>query len=211
MAVPSMPPNAIDFFLTSFISIIIIINPLSTIGLFLSLTKNDREEERRKIAFMCSLTAFYVLVFFALTGYLVFQLYSITIEAFRIAGGLVLLVIGMRMLFPQNGHEKAMHATATQAFIVPLAIPMTSGPGAITTAVMLSSQITDPWLEIALWVAIMVACAINYVVLRYAGTIDRKLGPAAVASLIKIMGLMVCAVGVQFMITGLKGAFPLLS
>lgn len=205
----SPDPRALEFAFTSFIAIIIIINPLSTIGLFLSLTKNDKEQERRKIAFMSSLASFLVLVFFALTGFLVFQLYSITLEAFRIAGGIILLLIGLNMLFPPPRESKEMHVGA-QAWLVPLAIPMTSGPGAITTAVVLSTQVTNPWLEIALWVAIFVACAINFLVLRHASLVDRRIGPTGAEALIKIMGLMVCAVGVQFMITGLKAAFPIL-
>lgn len=205
----SPDPRALEFAFTSFIAMIIIINPLSTIGLFLSLTKNDKEQERRKIAFMSSLAAFLVLVFFALTGFLIFQIYDITLEAFRIAGGIILLLIGLNMLFPPPREAKEIHVGA-QAWLVPLAIPMASGPGAITTAVVLSTQVTNPWLEIALWGAIFVACAINFLVLRYAGPVDKRIGPTSTEAMIKIMGLMVCAVGVQFMITGLKAAFPIL-
>lgn len=206
----SPDPRMWEFALTSFIAIMIIINPLSTIGLFLSLTKNDKEKERSKIAFMCSLASFMVLVFFALTGFLVFQLYSITLEAFRIAGGVVLLIIGLRMLFPPANEQKEIRV-GQEVWLVPLAIPMTSGPGAILSAVVLSSQVTNPWLEISLWVAIFVACAINFIVLRNAGWVDRRIGPTGTEALIKVMGLLVCAVGVQFMITGLKAAFPLLA
>jgi multiple antibiotic resistance protein len=206
----SPDPKMMEFALTSFVAVFIIINPLSTIGIFLSLTKNDREQEKRKIAFMSSLASFLVLVFFALTGFLIFQLYSITLEAFRIAGGIILLLLGLRMLFPPQ-HEPNEIRVGTEVWLVPLAIPMTSGPGAITTAIVLSTQVTNPWLEISLWGAIFLACAINFVVLRYAGWVDRRLGPTGVEAMIKVMGLLVCAVGVQFMITGLKEAFPLLS
>ncbi|HIH18656.1 TPA: MarC family protein [Candidatus Micrarchaeota archaeon] len=205
-----LDPRMFEFALTSFIAIMIIINPLSTIGLFLYLTKNDKEAGRGKIAFMCSLASFIVLVFFALTGFLIFQLYSITLEAFRIAGGVVLLLIGLRMLFPPASEHKEVHA-GSSIWLVPLAIPMTSGPGAITTAVVLSTQVNNPWMEISLWAAIFVACAINFVVLRNAGWVDRRIGTTGAEALIKIMGLLVCAVGVQYMITGLKAAFPLLA
>jgi multiple antibiotic resistance protein len=202
------PAGTLDFFFTSFISIMVIINPLSTIGLFLSLTKNDREEERRKIAFRSSLAAFLVLVFFAFGGFFIFAVYGITLEAFRIAGGVILMIIGLRMLFPpQNSHgDLRVHG---DIYLVPLAIPMTSGPGAITTAIVLSTQVTNPWLEIALWGAIFVSCAINFIVLRYAGSIYRRVGPNSVEALIKIMGLLVCSVAVQFIIIGMKAAFPI--
>jgi len=198
------------YFATAFISVLAIMNPLSTIGLFLSLTKNNPPVEKAKIAFKTSLVAFCVLIFFAISGFFVFQIYGITIEAFRIAGGLVLLVIGLRMLYP-SAATSASQYEGGQIYIVPLAIPMSSGPGAITTVVVLASQATNFWLEVALWSAIFLACAINYIVLRFSRHISKLLGSEGVAALIKIMGLLVCAVAVQFVITGLKAAFPILA
>jgi multiple antibiotic resistance protein len=200
------------FFITCFISIFAIINPLSTIGLLLSLTKNAQPSERNSIVFRSSFVAFIVLVVFALSGFLIFQLYSITIEAFRIAGGIILLVIGMRMLFPphESAHGGGEYA-GKQVYIVPLAIPMTSGPGAITTSVVLASQATDAWMEVMLFAALFAACALNYIILRFSYRIQKVLGSEGVAALVKIMGLLVCAVGVQFMINGLKVAFPILA
>lgn len=200
----------LTFAITAFISVFVIINPLSTIGLFISLTKNEKPDGRHKIAFRSSLVAFCVLVFFALTGFFIFQIYGITLEAFRIAGGIVLLVIGLRMMFPPSA-DAAKYAAGGQIYIMPLAIPMTSGPGAITTVVVLASQATDFWLEASLWGAIFVACAINFVVLRFSEVIYGKVGKEGIAALIKIMGLLVCAVAVQFIITGLKAAFPILA
>lgn len=202
--------DPLTYFATSFISILAIMNPLSTIGVFLSLTKNNPPEEKAKIAFKTSLMAFCVLIVFAITGFLIFQIYGITIEAFRIAGGLVLLVIGLRMLYPQTS-SGTTPPEGGQIYIVPLAIPMSSGPGAITTVVVLASQATDFWMELSLWIAIFLSCTINYIVLRFSRNISRVLGSEGVAALIKIMGLLVCAVAVQFVITGLKVAFPVLA
>jgi len=198
------------FFITSLISMVVIINPFSTIGTLISLTRGAGKGERERAAFMSSLVAFCVLVFFALSGFLVFQLYSITLEAFRIAGGMVLLIIGLRMFSPDA--KKEAHAKYDRhAYVVPLAIPMTSGPGAITTSVVLASQASSAWFAIALWAAIFVACAINYIVLRFSSQVQRALGVDGTEAMTKIMGLLVCAVGVQFIITGLKAAFPLLA
>ena len=197
------------FFITAFISILAIVNPLSTIGLYLSLTQGN-STGRNKIAFQTSLFAFCVLVFFALTGFFVFQIYGITVEAFRIAGGVVLMVIGMRMLFP-SGAPAERHATGRQVFIFPLGVPMTSGPGAITTVVVLASQATNFWYELALWVAIFLACAVNFLVLRFSAAIYGRVGRGGIEALVKIMGLLVCAVAVQFIINGLLSAFPILA
>lgn len=197
------------FGLTAFISIFAIINPFSTIGLFISLTKGQKESVKHRTAFMTSVVAMVVLIVFAISGFFIFQIYSITIEAFRIAGGIVLFIIGYRMLFRQEGDGKSAQDIG-QAYIVPLAIPMTSGPGAITTTVVLASQAVTLWHEFALWIAIFAACAINYFVLRHSDIIDRKLGKEGVAAMNKVMGLLVCALGVQFIIVGLRAAFPIL-
>ncbi|MCX8175578.1 MAG: MarC family protein [Candidatus Micrarchaeota archaeon] len=198
------------FFITCFISVLAITNPLSTIPLFLSIMKNEPPQERRKTAFRVGLVAFVVLLFFSLTGFLLFQVYSITIEAFRIAGGVLIFMIGMRMLFPSAQPHTAQHV-ASQAYLVPLAIPMTSGPGAITTVVVLASQAKNFWLELALWIAIFLACFTNYLVLRYSEIINRRLGEEGMGAMIRIMGLIVCSIGVQFIINGLKAAFPVLA
>ncbi|MFA6489159.1 MAG: MarC family protein [Candidatus Micrarchaeia archaeon] len=197
------------YFITAFISVLAIINPLSTIGLYLSLTQG-KNAERNKIAFQTSLFAFCVLVFFSLSGFFIFQIYGITVEAFRIAGGAVLMVIGMRMLFPANA-QSDRHSAGKQIFIFPLGVPMTSGPGAITTVVVLASQATNLWYEIALWAAIFLACAINFIVLRFSAGIYNWTGKAGIEALVKIMGLLVCAVAVQFVITGILAAFPILA
>lgn len=204
-----MDPS-VAFFVSAFISVLAITNPLSTIGVFLSLTRGQKREERHKVAFRTNLVAFCVLFFFALTGFFIFQVYGITIEAFRIAGGIVLMVIGLGMLFPKKQESGTPQATS-QAYIVPLAIPMTSGPGAITTVIVLASQATNFWMELSLWVAIFLACLVNFAVLRFSDAIQRRLGEDGVAALVKIMGLLVCAVAVQFVINGLKATFPVLA
>jgi multiple antibiotic resistance protein len=150
-----------------------------------------------------------VLIFFALTGFWIFKIYSITIDAFRIAGGIVLLIIGLNMLFPKEGADK-IKAYSSQIYIVPLAIPMTSGPGAITTTVLLASNVANLWQEFMLWGAIFSACAINYIVLRFSENIDKILGREGLSAMIKIMGLFVASIGVQFIITGIKAVFPIL-
>jgi multiple antibiotic resistance protein len=180
------------------------------VGVLLSLTKNASGRQRDRIALRSSVFSLAVLAVFALSGFLIFQVYSITIDAFRIAGGMILLVIGMRMLFPG---EEAAHSGdfgGKDIYIVPLGIPMTSGPGTITTAVVLASQAGSAINEAMLFAAIVAACLTNYLVLREAGEVQKRLGNDGVSALIKIMGLLVCAVGVQFVINGLKAAFPLL-
>lgn len=199
----------VDYFIASLIALLVILNPLSTIGLFLSLTKGLKVSEQNRIAFRTSLVAFCVLFFFALTGFWLFKIYSITIDSFRIAGGIALFALGFRMLFPPTS-EKKPDARHDLIYIVPLAIPMTSGPGAITVAVVLSGNVAGLMQQFALWLAIFTACAINYLVLRFSESIDKVLGKEGLTALIRIMGLLVCSIGVQFIINGLKAVFPIL-
>jgi len=200
-----------EYYITMLIPILVIMNPISTIGIFLSLTKNIHYEERHKIAFRTSLVAFCVLFFFALTGFGVFQIYSITIDSFRIAGGIALMAIGLNMLFPPKVQNKKTPDAISQIYIVPLAIPMTSGPGAITTTVILSGNIPDLWHQFIFWGAIFTACLINYLVLRFSEVIDRYLGREGLSAVLKIMGLLVCSIAVEFIVVGLKTVFPILA
>ena len=196
-----------SYFLTSLVAILVIINPLSTIGIFISLTKGQKPHAQNRVAFRTSLVAFGVLFFFALTGLWLFKIYSITIDSFRIAGGIALLIIGLRMLFSTR-EKKSRDVKKDLIYIVPLAIPMTSGPGAISTVVLLAGQVSGLLESFTLWAAIFAACAINYVVLRFSEKILKVLGEEGLAALIRIMGLIVCAIGVQFITTGLAAVFP---
>lgn len=196
------------FGISAFISVLAIVNPLSTIGIFLSLTKNNKVDEANRIAFRSSLVAFCVLIFFSLSGFFLFQMYGITLEAFRIAGGIILFAIGLQLVFPSQNSQSVSQGSK-QIYLIPLAIPMTSGPGAITTTIVLASQAVTFAHELMLWVAIFLACAINYLVLRFAESIHERIGKEGLSVLIKIMGLLVCAIGVQFIINGLKVAFPI--
>ncbi len=205
-----MSADIIAFAVTAFISVIAIMNPLSTTGLFITLTKGEGKAQKHRIAIKTSKTSFFILIFFAITGFLVFQIYSITLEAFRIAGGIVLLVIGMQMMFPSQEKE-GRHSFGSQIYLIPLSIPMSAGPGAITTVIVLASQTIDFWHQLVLWVAILFACSVNFFVLRSSDVINRKLGAHGITALVKIMGLLVCAVAVQFMIDGLKATFGVLA
>lgn len=203
--------NSWGFFILVFVPLMAIINPLSTIGIFLSLTKGLVREERHKIAFRTSIVAFCILFFFAVSGFWIFNIYSITIDSFRIAGGIALLTIGMHMLFPPKGEHKGADDGGSQIYIVPLAIPMTSGPGAITTTIILSGNIPDLWHQFMFWGAIFCACTINYLALRFSENIDRLVGKEGIAALVKIMGLVVCSIAIEFITAGLKHVFPILA
>lgn len=204
-----MSENILGYFVSSFIALVVLINPISTIGVFLTLTKKWSKEKQYRTAFLASLTAFCILFFFAITGFWIFKIYSITIDAFRIAGGIALLIIGMNMLFPKDNEQKH-EADFEQIYIVPLAIPLASGPGAITATIVLAGQVPSIIHEFAFWAAIFCACVLNYVALRFSHKIDRFLGNDGLLAMLKIMGLLVSSIGVQFILEGLKQVFPIL-
>lgn len=143
-----MPEPLGGFALLCFSSLLAIINPLSTAPLYLALTDGYPAEHRRRTLHSAVATAFVVLAVFALVGGTIFQLFGITIDAFRIAGGVIFFGIGMDMLQAKRSRVKATAeeeieaSTKTQVGVTPLGIPMITGPGAITTVMVLMTQAT---------------------------------------------------------------------
>lgn len=206
-----MDPTVADFFMTAFFAVLVIVNPFSTIGVFLTMTKSLGAAERHRIVLLSTITALCVLLIFSISGFWIFQLYSITIDAFRTAGGIALFAIGFRMLFGEARGVPARKGAHSTIYLFPLAIPLTSGPGAITTVVVLASNVQSFMHEAALWAAIAAAMVANYAVLVFSERIEKILGSEGLTVLTKLMGLMVCSTAVQFIATGLKALFPVLS
>ena len=144
--------------------------------------------------------SFFVLAFFALAGQLVFSIFNITISAFQIAGGVLLVDVALRMLHPSK-YEYAREELEDIA-IVPLAFPLTAGPGSITTVMLLMSQ-ANGWVEWPfVFVAILASVLISYVGMTYAGRLSSSLGTEGLHVVTRIMAIIVLAIAVQFLING---------
>lgn len=201
------------FALLCFTSLLAIINPLSATPMYLALTDGYSAERRRGTVRNAVITAFLVLVVFALLGGTIFQIFGITIHAFRIAGGIIFFGVGMDMLQAKRSRVKTTEAeeqeglTKEDVGITPLGIPMITGPGAITTVMVLMTQATAPLAVAIVFGAIVVVLAITYLVLNAAPRITGFFGQTGLNVMTRIMGLLVTVIGVQFVV---DGARPLL-
>jgi multiple antibiotic resistance protein len=155
-----------------------------------------------------------LLIVFAATGNMIFRAFGITLAAFRTAGGLILWYVAMDMLHgerrTQEGQEEVHEGqTKEDVAITPLAIPMLAGPGAISTVIVLSSEARALEELLIVYVSLVITGIVSYLVLRLGERVLIRLGRTGIRVLTRIMGLILAAVAVQFVISGIKEAFSL--
>jgi multiple antibiotic resistance protein len=190
-------------------SIFFLVDPFAALPTFLAVTAGANAQRRRKMAWKASVTALVVLSAFALAGQYIFKMFGITLPAFEIAGGVILLLIGLDMLEAkrsptQESHEEAAAAARKEdAGIVPLGIPMLAGPGAITSVMVLVGQVQNLWQMLAILASILITAAICYLVLGNSDRVARALGETGVRILVRIMGLLLVALAVQYFVNGM--------
>jgi multiple antibiotic resistance protein len=206
--------DAVAFALIAFPSLMVIINPVMVTSVFITLTSSATAEAKRAIARKTTIVSFAVLLVFAVFGTLVFKLFSITIGAFQIAGGIILFSVAMGMLHakpPRDKHtpeELAEAMTRDDVAVVPLAIPMVAGPGAITTVIVLVGEAHAKVNLVILFAAIVVVMGIVFAMLCNASRIQKFLGPSGINITTRLMGLVLAAVAVQFVVHGVEGVLP---
>jgi multiple antibiotic resistance protein len=199
----------VRFSLLAFSSIFFLVDPFAALGSFLAITAGADRKRRKRMAFKASLTCFIVLTAFAFTGQFIFSLFGIKLPAFEIAGGLILLLIGIDMLeakrspTQESSDETTEAATKEDAGIVPLGIPMLAGPGAISSVMVLVGQAPNHWQMFAIIGSIAITAAVSYGVLNGADRVRGILGETGIRILVRIMGLLLVALAVQFFVNGL--------
>jgi multiple antibiotic resistance protein len=198
----------LEFSLVSISSTVFIVDPLAAIPSFLVMTSRDTDEKRRRMARQAAWTIFLVLSIFSLAGSLIFKLFSITLPAFKIAGGLILLLVAVEMLQArrsgtQEVTEERLEGTEKEEVgVTPLGIPMLAGPGAISTVMVLMGQSRDWWQAIPVFAGIMITAVLSYYTLAGANRVRRLLGETGIRILMRLMGLVLTAIAVQFVING---------
>jgi len=197
--------------LLAFGSLFVIVDPIATVPGFLAMTPRDTPEQRIRMARLASFVMAGVLLMFAVAGKLIFKFLGITMPAFQIAASIVLLMVALDMLRAQRSRvqetSEETHAGAEKAdiAITPLAVPMLAGPGAISTAIVLQSRAEGVTQHIALYGCIVAVSAASYVIFRVSAHGAKWLNPILMKITTRIMGLLLAAVAIQFMINGLKG------
>jgi multiple antibiotic resistance protein len=198
--------NDLAFLVLAASSIVAVMDPFSTIAVYVALTENMAVKEKLKAITKSMRLSFVVLVFFAITGHLVFQIFNITVSAFQIAGGILLVVVALQMLFPGKG--VSFGGGSANIAVVPLAFPLTSGPGTITTVILLTSRSQDILEASFVFLAIFVGVLVSYIGMRYSNRLFKHLGEDGLRVVTALMAIIVLSIAVQFLIDGIGTAIP---
>jgi len=199
----------IRFSLLALSSIFFLVDPFAALPTFLAVTAGADQKRRRLMARKASLTAWVVLSAFSLAGQYLFRIFGITLPAFEIAGGIILLLIGLDMLqakrspTQESQEESAAAASKEDAGIVPLGVPMLAGPGSITSVMVLVGQVRIWWQMAAILASILVTAVICFLVLGNSDKVARALGETGIRILVRVMGLLLVALAVQYFVNGL--------
>ncbi|NBX76668.1 MAG: MarC family protein [Proteobacteria bacterium] len=197
-----------ETWLSTFGVIFAIVDPFGYVPIFLSLTAGDSEVLRRKMIRKACATAFIVLTISTFIGQQVLSFFGISIPALQISGGLILLIIGFEMMKILPVVEKLSQKEETEAerkediSIVPLAIPMLSGPAAIASVVVLSSRAQSFADYPVIISSILATLLITYFVLRSSSRLIKIIGVTGLNVMTRVMGLLLCAIAIQYVING---------
>lgn len=196
--------------LVSLSAILFIVDPIGVVPIFLSMTAGDSNEKIRRTALRACIVAGALLLFFALFGGLIFKVFSVSLGAFRVAGGILLLITALDMLRARasetrtSGPEAREGAQKEDIALVPLAMPLLAGPGAIAAAMVLMARGDTYVSAVPVLLAIVITFTVSYFVLRAAGLVQRVLKQSGVAILERVMGLILAAIAVQFIADGAR-------
>jgi len=179
-------------------------DPIGNVPLFLSILKNIAPERRRKIIVRELLIALLVLLVFMFSGKYILAFLQISQSSLGIAGGIMLLTISFKMIFPGKG-DVYSHQEEAEPLIVPLAVPLLAGPSAIAAVILMMAQEPDRWPEWAL--ALVVAWLLAGVILISSETLGRKLGVRALIAIERLMGILLLLVSVNMLVEGIKQSF----
>jgi multiple antibiotic resistance protein len=206
----------LGFLVAVVVSVFAIVDPIGTLPFFVALTEGFSEEDRAVVLRRAVIVLGAVLTLFALAGRFVFAAFGFTLAAFEIAGGILLFWVAFEMLNGEVTRTRLGDADRADALdrrdeisVVPLGVPLLAGPGAISTVMIYEGSAgSDPFSILATFVAIGVTTAATFVTLRYGPAILRYLGRVGVMALTRVLGLLLAAVGVQFVLDGVFALVP---
>ena len=198
------------------VTVFAIVDPVGTLPFFVALTEGFTEADRQIVLRRAVIVLGSVLTLFALLGRFLFAVFGFTLGAFEIAGGILLFLVAFDMLQGEVTRTKftpqdrdAAAARRDEIAVVPLGIPLLAGPGAISTVMIYEgSSGSDPWIIVATYVAILVTAAATFVILRLGQPILRGLGRIGVMAMTRVLGLILAALGVQFVLNGVAAVLP---
>lgn len=203
-----------SLYMKFFIGLFALVNPVGIIPVFLSMTVDQSEVERKKISFMATLAVAIILWVSLFLGDGILHIFSISLDSFRIAGGILVMMIAISMTSgklsedKQNKQEKSENTLRESIGVVPLALPLMAGPGAISSTIVWGARYHE-WKNLlcfSIAIGIFVFC--SYLLFRIAPMLVNILGQTGINVITRIMGLLLMALGVEFIVTGLRELFP---
>lgn len=196
------------FGILSFTSFFTLINPLGTMPIFMTMTADFDQNHRTKTAQKASIVSFITIIIFAFSGQLLFNFFGISVHSFRVVGGVIFFLMGMDMLQARLGKVKLkdseIKSYIADISVTPLAIPMICGPGAITNSIVMMEDANSINKKIILIIAIFLVIILTYIILYSSSKIIKALGETGVNVMMRLMGLIVMVIAVEFFFSGLK-------
>ena len=203
-----MPPNLPDFILLAFTSLFTMVNPLGTIPVYTSITANLSAAEARRVAFKSVFVATLTLILFAFAGKFIFNFFAISVNSLKIVGGIIFFMAGFDMLQARLIRTKQDNENTNDFVhdiaITPLAIPIISGPGAMTVSIVLYNEASNWEEKLVVFGTILVIMSITLIFLLSGRKIISFIGENGNKVLMRIMGLIVMVIAVEFLFSGLK-------
>ncbi|MDB4898354.1 MAG: multiple antibiotic resistance MarC-related protein [Gemmatimonadetes bacterium] len=201
----------LQFVLVTFTSVLFIVDPIAVVPTYLVITQGQSAVQRRKTAVRACIAATVILVTFSVAGKLIFEMFGITLPAFRIAGGLILWLVAMDMLHGNRSTQEGSPEIAEgrmkdDVAVTPLAMPMLAGPGAISTVMVLSGEAHTTPQMVAVYGSILLTAFVAWLTLRVGERLVARMGQTGIRVMTRIMGLLLAAIAVQFVITGVREA-----
>lgn len=198
----------LTFGILSFTSFFTLINPLGTMPIFMTMTADLDQSHRTKTAQKASIVSFITIIIFAFSGQLLFNFFGISVNSFRVVGGVIFFLMGMDMLQARLGKVKLkdseIKSYVNDISVTPLAIPMICGPGALTNAIVMMEDANSIDKKIVLIVATLLVIILTYIILYSSSKIIKILGETGINVMMRLMGLIVMVIAVEFFFSGLK-------
>ncbi len=204
-------------YLKIFIGIFAILNPLGAVPLYLSLTAHHSEQDKKYVAMTAAKAATIILLVTLFFGELILSFFGISVNSFRVGGGILILLMAISMLHAQTSGAKNTEAERVEASkresiaIVPLAMPMLAGPGAISSIILYGNRAHEWQHYLIVSLEIVLVGIIIAILLRLSGKIAKRLGQTGMNIITRVMGLILAAIAIEFISLGLKGLFPVLA
>lgn len=204
-------------YIKMFVGLLAIVNPFGAIPLFISMTADENIRQRHRTVYLVAVGVSIILLVALFFGELVLQFFGITIDSFRVGGGILILLMAIAMLHAKTSRIRQTDEEADESMekesvaIVPLAMPLLAGPGAISTVILAAHKSSGVVHYLVISLGIIVLSLVIWLVLRIAPWVAARIGATGINIFTRIMGLILAAIAVEFIANGLKGLFPTLA